>query len=70
MEAGRTLLLGKLCSLMEPFSRCLGQTIENKGNGALIKKAICFLARVTLSLLTAGEFWSKIHQIQVELIRD
>lgn len=28
MEAGRTLLLGKLCGLLEPFSRCLGQAIE------------------------------------------
>lgn len=28
MEAGRTLLLGKLCVLLELFSRCLGQTIE------------------------------------------
>lgn len=28
MEAGRTLLLGELCGLLEPFSRCLGQAIE------------------------------------------
>lgn len=28
MEAGRTLLLGKLYGLLEPFSRCLGEAIE------------------------------------------
>lgn len=57
MEAGRTLLLGKLYDLLEPFSRCLGQVIEELTDWSSNQNRKMFSdISATLSVFTAYEF--------------
>lgn len=57
MAAGRTLLLGKLCGFLEPFTRCLGQTIEELMEWSSDENSNMFSDTCAkLSVFTAHEF--------------